>query len=210
MEQKTNEKQRCVMISADHGLAIVYFLQTDVVRTMLDAGLKVVILTDDGVTDKVREKFGEENLYVEGLRLDQCKKYFNEVDHTRQYWTHFLRWMGGSDRVNTTAIDCHLRQRDHESTLREKLLRMPLIRYRTKQLRRSKEARKDLVKSQMQYTPQIYGDLFEKYQPDLVIASTAGWRLDRYLLREAAAAGIETCLAVIGWDNPSSYRLTGN
>ena len=39
------------MISADHGLAIVYFLQTDVVQTMLDEGIKVVILTDDGVTD---------------------------------------------------------------------------------------------------------------------------------------------------------------
>ena len=73
-----NEKQRCVMISADHGLAIVYFLQTDVVQTMLDQGIKVVILTDDGVVEKVREKFGQENLYVEGLRLDQCKKYFNE------------------------------------------------------------------------------------------------------------------------------------
>ena len=197
------------MISADHGLAIVYFLQTDVVQTMLDRGIKVVILTDDGVTDKVQEKFGQPNLYVEGLRLDQCKKYFNEVDHTDQYWLHFLRWMGGSDKVNTTAIDCHLRQRGHESTMTEKLVRMPMIRSKVKQLRKSADARKALVKSQMKYTTQIYGDLFEKYQPDLVIASTAGWRLDRYLLREAAAAGIETCLAVIGWDNPSSYRLPG-
>ena len=55
-----NDKQRCVMISADHGLAIVYFLQTDVVQTMLDEGIKVVVLTDDGVVEKVREKFGQE------------------------------------------------------------------------------------------------------------------------------------------------------
>ena len=205
----TNEKQRCVMISADHGLAIVYFLQTDVVQTMLDAGIRVVVLTDDGVVDKVREKFGKENLFVEGLRLEQCKKYFNDVDHTEQYWLHFLRWMGGSDKVNTTAIDCHLRQRGHESAMTEKLIRMPMIRSKVKQLRKSVDARKALVKSQMKYSTQIYGDLFDKYKPDLVIASTAGWRLDRYFLREAAAAGIETCLAVIGWDNPSSYRLPG-
>ena len=114
MEQ--NEKQRCVMISADHGLAIVYFLQTDVVKTMLEQGIKVVILTDDGVTDKVREKFGQENLFVEGLRLDKAKRYFNSVDYRQQYWTHFLRWMGGSDKVNTTAIDCHLRQMQHETS----------------------------------------------------------------------------------------------
>lgn len=204
-----SEKQRCIMISADHGLAIVYFLQTDVIKTILAEGIKVVVLTDDGVADKVREKFGQENLYVEGLRLDRLKKYFNEVDHGEQYWTHFLRWMGGSDRVNTTAIDCHLRQRGHEATRGEKLLKMPLIRAKVKELRKSKEARMALVKKQMKWTTDVYGDLFEKYEPDLVIASTAGWRFDRYLLREAAAAGIETCLAVIGWDNPSSYRLPG-
>ncbi len=202
MEQKT------IMISADHGLAIVYFLQTDVVKTILEQGIRVVVLTDDGVADKVREKFGQENLFVEGLRLDQAKKYFNEVDHNDQYWTHFLRWMGGSDQVNTTAIDCHLRQMAHETSLRGKVM-MPLIKAKVKQLRKSKAARKALVQKQMKWTPSIYGDLFEKYQPDLVIASTAGWRLDRYLLRGAAAAGIETCLAVIGWDNPSSYRLPG-
>ena len=176
---ENSKKQRCVMISADHGLAIVYFLQTDVVQTMLNEGIRVVILTDDGVTEKVYEKFGQENLFVEGLRLDKCKAYFNETDHTDQYWLHFLRWMGGSDRVNTTAIDCHLRQRAHESTMTEKLVRIPMIRAKVKQLRKSADARKALVKSQMKYTTNIYGDLFEKYQPDLVIASTAGWRLDR-------------------------------
>ena len=206
MEQ--NEKQRCVMISADHGLAIVYFLQTDVVKTMLEQGIKVVILTDDGVTDKVREKFGQENLFVEGLRLDKAKRYFNSVDYRQQYWTHFLRWMGGSDKVNTTAIDCHLRQMQHETSRSGKLI-MPLIKHKVRKLRRSVDERKKLVKSQMKWVSDIYGDLFEKYDPDLVIASTAGWRLDRYLLREAAARGVETCLAVIGWDNPSSYRLPG-
>ena len=49
----TNEKQRCVMISADHGLAIVYFLQTDVVQTMLDAGIRVVVLTTKTIPDSL-------------------------------------------------------------------------------------------------------------------------------------------------------------
>lgn len=203
-----SDKQKTIMICADHGLALVYFLQTDVVKTMLEAGMRVVVLTDDGVTEKVREKFGQENLFVEGLRLDKCKEYFNRVDYKKQYWMHFLRWMGGSDRVNTTAIDCHLRQMAHETSTSGKLL-MPLIKGKTAQLRKSAPARKKLVRDQYRYTPDIYGDLFEKYDPDLVIAGTAGWRLDRYLLREAAKHGVETCLAVIGWDNPSSYRLPG-
>ena len=43
MEKKT------IFISADHGLAIVYFLQSDVVPTLLDAGQHVVLFSDDGL-----------------------------------------------------------------------------------------------------------------------------------------------------------------
>lgn len=205
---KTDGTEKCIMVSADHGLAIVYFLQTDVVKTLLSANCRVVILTDDGVTEKMSEKFGQPNLYFEGLRLEKAKAYFNTTDHLRQYWIHFLRWMGGSDEINTNAIDSHLRQMAHETSRGGKLI-MPIIRHTIRKMRKSREARIRLVKRQTKYTPNIYSDLFEKYQPDLLIASTAGWRLDRYILREAAAAGIETCLAVIGWDNPSSYRLPG-
>ena len=101
--------QKTILISADHGLAIVYFLQTDVVKTLLDKGFRVVVLTDDGVTEKMREKFQLPDLFFEGLRLKEAKAYFDRVDHTRQYWLHFLRWMGGSDHVNTNAIDSHMK-----------------------------------------------------------------------------------------------------
>lgn len=205
---QTNQTKKTIMISADHGLAIVYFLQTDVVKTLLEKGFRVVILTDDGVTEKMRERFQSSNLFFEGLRLKDAKIYFETVDHNQQYWIHFLRWMGGSDQVNTHAIDSHLRQMAFETSRRGKLL-MPFIKTYIRKLRKSADARKRLVRKQNRYTTNLYGDLFDRYQPNLVIASTAGWRLDRYLLREAAARGIETAFAVIGWDNPSSYRLPG-
>ncbi len=200
--------QRTVFICADHGLAIVYFLQTDVVRTISDRGFRVVILTDDGVVDKIREKFEDENLFFEGLRLDQAKAYSHNKDHRIQYWNHFIRWMGGSDRVNTNAIDSHMRQMAFETSRGGKLI-LPSVRAKVALMRKWGWLRKRHVRQQMKYTPAIYGDLFDRYEPSLVIAGTAGWRLDRYLLREAAARGIETAYAVIGWDNPSSYRLPG-
>ena len=46
------------MISADHGLAIVYFLQSEVVNTMLASGVQVVLLTDEALLDKIQERFG--------------------------------------------------------------------------------------------------------------------------------------------------------
>jgi len=197
-----------VFISADHGLAIVYFLQSDVLPTLLDAGLEVVLLTDDGLREQISQRFGRPGLTVEGLRFQQARQYFEGNNHTLQYWLHFLRWMGGSQRINTNAMDGHLRQMDYESSAKAKRL-MPLIRGLTWGLRRSRWMRQSLVGAQMRFSPDLYGDLLDQYQPSLVVASTPGWRLDRYLLRQAGQRGVRTAAAIIGWDNPSSYRLPG-
>jgi len=42
-----------IFISADHGLAIVYFLQSDVVSDLLNAGIEIVLLTDDGLKERI-------------------------------------------------------------------------------------------------------------------------------------------------------------
>ncbi len=199
---------KTIFISADHGLSLVYFLQTDVLPALLEGGLNVVVLTDDAIREQIAKRFERPGLHIEGLRFQECRKYFETKSHSLQHWTHFLRWMGGSDRVNTNAMDGHLRQMGYEASPRGKQI-MPLIRGLTKVLRKSRLARRLLVDSQRRFTPEIYGDLFEKYQPSLVVASTPGWRWDRYLLREAAQRGIDTAAVIVGWDNPSSYRLPG-
>lgn len=201
-------KQKTIFLSADHGLAVVYFLQTDVLPTLLAGGANVVVLTDDSLKEQIEARFGQPGLTVEGLKFKEARKYFESDRHTRQNWLHFLRWMGGSDRVNTTAMDGHMRQMDYEASPRGKKI-MPLIHAATAVLRKSAAARKALVRTQTQYHSALYRDLFDRYQPDLVMASTPGWRLDRYLLREAALRGIRTGTCIIGWDNPSSYRLPG-
>jgi CDP-glycerol glycerophosphotransferase (TagB/SpsB family) len=43
----------------------------------------------------------------------------------------------------------------------------------------------------------------------MVIASTPGWRMDRYLLRESARRGIPNMTVIVGWDNSSSYNVSG-
>jgi hypothetical protein len=197
-----------VFISADHGLAIVYFLQSDVLPTLLEAGVEVILLTDDALREQILQRFGQPGLVVEGLRFQQARRYFENHQHSLQHWLHFLRWMGGSNRINTTAMDGHMRQMGVEASQNGKRI-LPLIRLATTVLRRSRPARRALVRAQRRFTSNIYADLFQKYRPDLVLAATPGWRLDRFLLREAAARGIPTAAVIVGWDNPSSYRLPG-
>ncbi|TLN12780.1 hypothetical protein FDZ74_10070, partial [bacterium] len=64
-----------IFISADHGLAIVYFLQSDVVKTLLDQGIEVVLLTDDALKEQVMSWFQRPGLIIEGLRLAQARAY---------------------------------------------------------------------------------------------------------------------------------------
>ncbi|MCS6908401.1 MAG: hypothetical protein RML93_11045 [Anaerolineales bacterium] len=202
------EEKKTVLISADHGLAIVYFLQSDVVKTLLEAGLRVVLLTDEHLLEKIRDSFGCEGLVVEGLRLDQARKYFREVDNSIQWWLDFFRRAGASARLNLEAIDSFVDWVYAEAPPRRRTL-FAIVRFLLFLLRHSHAARRVLVNAQRRYTPQIYADLFERYRPSLVVASTPGWRLDRYLLREANARRVRTAAVVLGWDNPSSYALPG-
>ena len=197
-----------VFISADHGLAIVYFLQTDVVPTLIDGGVEVVLLTEDSLREAVERRFGRPGLIVEGLRQDQAASFERRIAPERQWWLHFLRRVGGSNRINTGAMDSYIDQVATEQGNRRRML-MPLAWLTIAALRRSRRARRALVAAQTRFAPDLYGDLFDRYQPRLVVASTAGWRLDRYLLRQAHQRGVTTAAAIIGWDNPSSYSLGG-
>jgi hypothetical protein len=197
-----------IFISADHGLAIVYFLQSDLVAALLENGVEVVLLTDDALREQIEKRFGRPGLVIEGLRMEQAAHYVEKNDREIQWWLHFLRRVGSSNRINTEAMDSYVEEVTAEEGRRRKLL-LPLAKALIGTLRRSSKARRTLVNAQRRYSPLLYKDLFERYQPQLVVASTPGWRLDRFLLREAANRGITTAAVIVGWDNPSSYSLPG-
>ena len=198
-----------IFISADHGMAIIYFLQSDVVSTLLDAGIEVIVLTDDDTREKIASRFTRPGLTFEGLRLKQASEYAKKVQPRFQWLLGYLRRVGGSRRINTEAMDSHIWEVWGENGWKFRLgiwlpsALMILL------LRNFSFARKYLVKFQNRFTTNIYSDLFDKYKPDMVIASTPGWRMDRYLLRESARRGIPNMTVIVGWDNSSSYNVSG-
>ena len=46
-----------VVIAADHGLAVVYFLPSDVIDTLLGRGIEVQFLTDDALTQQIETRW---------------------------------------------------------------------------------------------------------------------------------------------------------
>jgi hypothetical protein len=198
-----------IFISADHGMAIIYFLQSDVLPALLAAGIEVILLTDDDIRERIAAQFARPGLTVEGLRLKQANAYFNKVNNRLQWLLAYLRRVGGSWRINNEAQTSHIWEVWAENSWKFRLgIWLPAA-LATLILRSSRAARRALVRAQMRFTPDLYSDLFEKYRPALVIASTPGWRMDRYLLREAHRRGIPGMTVIVGWDNPSSYAIPG-
>jgi hypothetical protein len=198
-----------IFISADHGMAVIYFLQSDLVPALLAAGVEVIVLTDEALAEKLAQRSNQPGLTFESLRIKEANRYANTVQPRLQWLLAYLRRVGGSWRINTEAMDSHIWEVWAENGWKFRLgLWIPTA-LATLILRSSSAARKALVNAQTRFTPHLYTDLFEKYQPDLVIASTPGWRIDRYLLREAAEKGIPTMTVIVGWDNSSSYNISG-
>jgi hypothetical protein len=115
-----------VFISADHGLAIVYFLQSDVIPSLTEAGVEVVLLTDDPLQEKIKQEYGRPGLVVEGLRLKQARRYFQSERNSTQWWLDFLRRAGASNRINLEAVDSYIHQVEAEAHPRRKAL-FPLM-----------------------------------------------------------------------------------
>ena len=200
-----------IFISADHGMAVIYFLQSDVVPTLLAAGVEIVVLTDDETRDRMAQRFARPGLTFEGLRLQQANDYARKVSPRWQWLLVYLRRVGGSRRINTEAMDSHIWEVWGENGWKFRLGVWLPSTLAILLLRNFSFARKLLVRIQKRFTPDpgLYTDLFDKYQPDMVIASTPGWRMDRYLLREASRRGIPNMTVIVGWDNSSSYNVSG-
>jgi hypothetical protein len=197
-----------VFIVADHGLAIFYFFQSDVIATLLGRGIELVVLTDESSLDIIKERFGRPGLVFEGLRLAEVNIYSSRKSPTIQWWLDFLRRAGAAGGTNLAVVESYIRQVKSEAHSRRKRL-FPVMDLFVKVLRHSRTARQVLVKFQNRYTPDIYDDLFEKYSPDLVIASSPGFRHDRYILRAATKNKIPSAAAIFSWDSSSSYGLPG-
>ena len=197
-----------VFICADHGLAVFYFLKSDIVSTLLEAEVEVVLLTEDNTRHQIEERFGRPGLTIEGLRLEQVQAYLRQHAPQTQYWVDFLRRAGAHNGTNLAAVDTYIEQVKNEAHSRRRQF-LPFMLVLSKVMRRSHLLRRLLVNYQQRFNANVYTDLFEKYQPDLVITGSPGFRLDRYLLREAAAQGVPSVACIISWDSSSSYGLPG-
>ncbi len=200
-----------VFIAIDHGIGMAYFLNTDLLRILLDHSVRIVLLVQDEMIETLKNQFSNErNIIVESLRLKDAIQYFTRYHGSLQANLDYIRRTSLGHKVLLTYVDTHRQRKEYEAESYRRKLALILMRPLIYILRYSKIARFFFRKTlNLLFTPKLYSDLFDKYHPDLVISDTAGWRLDQFLLRQAHRKKIRTSTVVIGWDNPSSQGLPG-
>jgi hypothetical protein len=210
LERKREFIVKTIVIVIDNGLALAYFLYTDLAKKLLDKNVRLVFLVQDELLPKLRQDYeGTPNLVFESLREDQLARYQKTYRPRLQELLEYIRGASASPRIPLTYVDTHRKRKITEASGRWKLvlqLSQPIISL----LRSSKAARKLFQRFQnWSLTPAIYEDYLDRYAPNLVMASTCGWRSDRYMLREANRRHIPTAVVTVGWDNPSANGMTG-
>lgn len=201
---------KTILLFIDHGLALAYFLYTDLAKALVKKDIRLVFLVQDELLPKLKKDYDNEpNIIFESMREDKAEEYKRKYHGSSQEFFEFVRGSVASPRIPLTYVDTHRQRKLREATPRYRFL-LRLFEPWIYLLRYSALARKVFLKIQCKlFTPRIYEDILDKYQPDLILSGTAGWRNDRYLLREAFLRKIKTGMFTIGWDNPSCNGLVG-
>jgi hypothetical protein len=201
---------KTIMIFLDHGLGVAYFFDTELAHLLTRQGVRLVFLLQDELLPKLRQRYkNNDRIVFESMREKEALEYQRGYKGGLQEVMDYLRGAVASPRIPLSYVDTHRRRKQFEARGRWKFVlgtATPLI----WMMRRSKILRKLFRQTQrMLFTPYIYGDLFAKYHPDLALSCMAGWRIDRYFLREANRSKLKTAAIIIGWDNPSSHGMQG-
>lgn len=202
-----------VFLAVRGGFTPRFLLRTDVLPTLLQQGVDVVILSPNADEGYFRAEFEREHVAVEPLRADELDRY----GRTRplQRLLRVLRLQVLSGEGDLTTID--QMQAVNEDTARRQGVRGRVgnlvIGAVTRCARRWRWLRALIVRVEsVLFVPLVHRDLYAKYRPQALVVTSLGFsgsEPDNYLMREARRCGAKVVSLVLSWDNTSSKGLRG-
>jgi len=200
---------KTIFIYLDHGLGVGYFFQTGLTEKLLEKDVRLVFLLQEAELERRRQQPEQLNVVFESMREKESLHYQKTFHAGMQELFEYVRRTITSTKIPLTYVNVRQRNKEFEAKGRRKTV-LKLLRPFIYVLRRTKIGRALFLKLQCRlFTPNIYADLFDQYQPSLVISDSAGWRLDQYLLREANRRKVKSATVIVGWDNPGSTGMPG-
>ena len=191
------------------GFAARYLLRTDILSTLKEAGVRIVILTPNPDEPYMAKEFSDSGVLLERLRVDwtdvslvTASRMWSLLFYLRKYT------LAGGHR--SEALQDKYADFDAMVRARSRFL-AACFRLALNGLWRSHALRRLLLDVETRlFTRAVHDDLFDRYEPHLVVTTSPGWFFpDAVVLREAHARGVASATLILSWDNPTSKGYRG-
>ncbi len=205
------KKQKTILVPVNHGFAYRYFFQTDIFKTLQASGNQIVIMVEN-VEDPFFKGLKEfSNVALVPYQVKKCEDYLKKS--AVENWLKRIRLFTLSAAGNIQTVkDIHrMYLKDHEKDTGKAYWLIRLMNWIVCTTRHFWIARRLILwVEQYFYTPKFHADVFEKYQPDLLVVSSLGtFDYDQYVMREARARRIPVASLILSWDNTTTRGMPG-
>jgi hypothetical protein len=200
---------RTVFLVVHMGFAARYLLRTDILSTLKAAGVRIVILTPNPDEPYMAKEFSDSGVLLERLRVDWTDVSLVTASRAWSLCFYLRKYtLAGGHR--SEALQEKYANFDAMVRARNRFL-AACFRLALNGLWRSHALRRLLLGIETRlFTRAVHDDLFDRYEPHLVVTTSPGWFFpDAVVLREARARGVAGATLVLSWDNPTSKGYRG-
>lgn len=204
------DSEKTIFLAIDQGFAARYLLRTDIFRTLKEEGVRLVILTPNSDERYFSDEFAADNVLIEKYEFERGLAYLRQSRF--QHIFRRLRDFTVKASADLGTIKVRRKRYRVKSTGTKRVVIDSLIELPVPVLRHSQLLRQALIRLETAlYSPEFHRDLFQRYNPNLVVLAGMGnWRgPDAYLMREAHKHGAKVVSVILSWDNTSTRGMGG-
>lgn len=203
-----------ILIYVNDGFAIRYLLRSDVYKNLLSSRHNLIILSHNSDEEYFKKKFSGPNVSIEACKVEEYTNFIkrNKLQRILRIFRSFI--LNGNHNTQTVDDFREIYIFQQGWTIKHGLINYLIgifWKLLSKIFMKSKLLRLLLVKLECTfYTPDVHKDLFQKYDPDLVIVTAlCGFEFNEFFARESIKNKCKVCTVILSWDNTSGMGYPG-
>tara|TARA_B100000989_G_C19525590_1_gene466685 strand:+ start:411 stop:1868 length:1458 start_codon:yes stop_codon:yes gene_type:complete len=203
-----------ILIYVNDGFAIRYLLRSDIYKNLISSNCNIIIVSHNSDEEYFKKKFSAHNVTLESCRVQEYERYRskNKLQRILRIFRSFI--LNGNYDTQTVDDFREIYVYQQGWIIKNGYLKYSiglLWQALSKVFMKFKFLRSMLLKFEyIFYTPKIHSDLFQKYEPDLVVVTAlCGFEYNEFFAREALKNKCKICTIILSWDNTSGIGYPG-
>jgi hypothetical protein len=201
---------KTIMIAINQGFGFRYLIQTDVFKFLQSSGNRIILLVPNS-KDKFYENYKHSNVELVRYQWEACQNHQEKHPIERKLRQLRQGILNGKYNIQTVKgiYQEYIKNRENNNYGLTEILANKILDILVSLCRQSKSLRQLILWiEQKYYTPLIHQNVFNKYQPDILIVSSLGtFMYDQYLIREARHWGTKVLSIILSWDNTTTHGM---